>query len=116
MRMTKAIATVVGVALLLSAASAFAGPTGFKVKLVDEKGVRINGKVIAKKGTKKKSCTTANGTCKLKKLSKGKWTLSAKTSNGAAAGGPKVVRAKKGKLITVTLVLEKTNKSGKRRN
>jgi|GEM_PF-4827137 len=107
MRMTKAIAIVVGVAFLLSTASAFAGDTGFKVRLIDEKGVKINGKVIAKKGSKKKSCNTANGTCKLKGLKKGKWTLSAKTSNGAAASSPKVMTCKKGKMITVTLKLKK---------
>ena len=107
MRMTKAIAIMVGVAFMLASVSAFAGPTGFKVKLIDEKGVKINGKVTAKKGAKVKKCTTAAGTCSLKKMGTGKWTLSAKTANGAAASGPKTMTSKKGKMITVTIVLKK---------
>jgi hypothetical protein len=105
--MTKTLAIVVGVAFMLASASAFAGDTGFKVKLVNEKGVKINGKVTAKKGSTVKSCKTADGTCKLRKLSKGSWTLSAKTSNGSRSGGPKTMTAKKGKMITVTIVLKK---------
>jgi len=107
MRMTRAIAIVVGVAFMLATASAFAGTGKLKVILKDEKGVTINGKVTAKSGSTVKSCTTAAGTCTVSKVPAGSWTVSAKTSNGAASGGPKTVTAKAGQTVTVTIILKK---------
>lgn len=107
MQVKKAMAVAISVALMLASASAYAGDTKIKVILKDQKGVTINGKVTAKLGSSVKSCKTAGGTCTLKKLKPGKWTVSAKTANGAASGGPKAVTARKGKKVTVTIVLKK---------
>jgi len=107
MRGTKTIALAVGIAFLLATSTAFAGTGKIKFVLKDEKGVTINGKVTAKRGTTVKSCTSAAGTCTVSKLTAGSWTVSAKTLNGAATGGPKTVTAKAGQTITVTIILKK---------
>lgn len=107
MYVKRAMAIAMCVALMLASTTALAGGGKFKVILKDNKGVTINGKVTAKKGSTVKSCKTAGGTCTLKGLKAGKWTVSAKTMNGAAAGGPRKVTAKAGKKVTVTIVLKK---------
>lgn len=111
MRGVRAIAIAVGVAFLLATSTAFAGTGKIKFILKDEKGVTINGKVTAKRGTVVKSCNSAAGTCTVSALDAGTWTVSAKTANGAATGGPKTVTAKSGQTITVTIVLKKKTTS-----
>jgi hypothetical protein len=109
--MTKAIAVLVGLAFMLATASAFAGTGKFKVILKDDKGVTINAKVTAKRGSTVKTCDTSAGVCYLSSVDEGSWTLSAKTSNGAATGGPKTVTAKSGQTVTVTIILTKKTTS-----
>jgi len=76
-----------------------------KVSLRDGKGVAINGKVIAKLGSTVKECNSAAGTCTLKGLAAGKWTVTAK-SGGGATGGPQTVTVQDGKTASITLTLK----------
>ncbi len=90
-------------ALLLAAAPASADGKA-KVMLKDGKGVAINGKVTAKKGTTVKSCDSAAGACTLSGLAPGKWMVTAKSAGGAT-GGPKTVTVEEGKTASATLTL-----------
>jgi hypothetical protein len=91
----------------MASTAAFAGTGKLKILLKDDKGVVINGKVTAKRGSTVKTCNSAAGTCTLSSLAEGSWTVSAKTASGTATGGPKSATVKSGQVVTVTIVLTK---------
>jgi hypothetical protein len=75
-----------------------------KVTLRNDKGVFIDGKVTATKGTVVKQCDSAAGTCTLTGLAPGSWTVTAKTAGGST-GGPKTIPVEDGKTANVNLTL-----------
>lgn len=79
-----------------------------KAKLIDEKGITINGYavIISSTGTWKKK--TAGGTFKFKNLVTGPYRIVAYSANKAAVSAVKNITVKKNRTITVTLVLKKT--------
>ena len=103
----KAIAIVVAAMLMAASMPALAATGKMKVILKDKDGVRVNANVVVKKGDSVKKCTTTAGSCTIKKLKKGEWKVSAKTSNGKMYGGPKAVTVKPDKTVTVTVRMKK---------
>ncbi len=95
--------------VLLSPAAAMAGTGKIKAVLRDGGGRTMNGKVTAKKGSTTKTCKTAAGTCTIRNLSSGTWSVSATSTSGARKGGPHKVSAKDGKTRTVNIVVRKSD-------
>jgi hypothetical protein len=106
------VACLAGV--LLSPAAVVAGTGKIKVVMRDGGGRTMNGKATAKKGSVKKTCKTAAGTCTINRLSAGTWSVSAASTSGALKGGPHKASAKDGKTTTVNIVVRKSD-SGKRK-
>jgi len=104
----KKVAFLLASLIFLVSTSVFAGNTGkLKVNLKDEHGFSTDGLVTAKRGTQKKTCRTAGGTCTLKKLTPGKWVITAKV--GKKKGGPKVIKIIKNKTLAVMIPLKKVS-------
>jgi hypothetical protein len=100
--------------MLLAPVTALAGTGRIKVVLRDGGGRTMNGKVTAKKGSVTKTCKTAAGTCTIRSLSAGAWSVSASSTSGARKGGPHKASAKDGKTTTVNIVVRESD-SGKRK-
>jgi hypothetical protein len=100
-------------AVLFFITPVLAGTKGaIKVSLKDKSGKVVNGTVKGKKGNTSKKCKTKSGTCKLKKLATGKWTVSAKSSDGLVSKSQKVtVKAGKTKKAALTLKKKKETQS-----
>ena len=103
----RTIAIVIAAMLVLASMPALAATGKMKVILKDGNGVRVNGKVVVKKGDTVKKCTTTAGSCTIKKLKKGEWKVSAKTADGKYYGGPKKVTVKPDKTVTTTVRMKK---------